>query len=120
MEPIKKAGRFLCSMKCAVILLIMLALVCTAGSLIPQGQTAAYYAANYAESLAGAVLLFGLDDVFHCWWFVGLTLFLCANLLACNVLRFPALMKRMKEGFTAVKRIAEWDGVPAAVTDEDP
>ncbi len=120
MEPIKKAGRFLCSMKCAVILLIVLALVCTAGSLIPQGQTAAYYTANYPESLAGAVLLFGLDDVFHCWWFVGLTLFLCANLLACNVLRFPALMKRMKEGFTAVKRIAEWDGVPAAVTDEDP
>ena len=120
MDRLKKAGRFLCSMKCAVILLVILAAACTAGSLIPQGQTAAYYAANYAESLAGAVLLFHLDDVFHCWWFVGLTIFLCVNLLACNVLRFPALRKRMKEGFTATKRIAEWDGVPAAVTAEEP
>ncbi len=120
MDRLKKAGRFLCSMKCAVILLVILAVACTAGSLIPQGQTAAYYTANYAESLAGAILLFHLDDVFHCWWFVGLTLFLCVNLLACNVLRFPALRKRMKEGFTATKRIAEWDGVPAAVTVEEP
>ncbi len=120
MDRLRKAGRFLCSMKCAVILLVILALACTAGSLLPQGQTAAYYTANYAESLAGAILLFRLDDVFHCWWFVGLTLFLCANLLACNVLRFPALMKRMKEGFTAVKRIAGWDGIPAAVTAEEP
>lgn len=120
MDRLKKAGRFLCSMKCAVILLVILAVACTAGSLIPQGQTAAYYTANYAESVAGAILLFHLDDVFHCWWFVGLTLFLCVNLLACNVLRFPALRKRMKEGFTATKRIAEWDGVPAAVTAEEP
>lgn len=120
MERLKKAGRFLCSMKCAVILLVILAAACTAGSLIPQGQTAAYYTANYAESLAGVVLLFHLDDVFHCWWFVGLTIFLCVNLLACNVLRFPALRKRVKEGFTATKRIAEWDGVPAAVTAEEP
>ena len=110
----------MCSMKCAVILLVILAVACTAGSLILQGQTAAYYTANYPESLAGAVLLFHLDDVFHCWWFVGLTIFLCANLLACNVLRFPALRKRMKDGFTVTKRIAEWDGVPAAVTAEEP
>ncbi len=120
MDRIKRAGRFLCSMKCAVILLAILALACTVGSLIPQGQTTAYYMANYAESLAGAILLFRLDDVFHCWWFVGLTLFLCANLLACNVLRFPALIRRMREGFTPLKRLAEWNGVPAAVTAEKP
>ena len=29
-------------------------------------------------------------------------------------------MRRMKEGFTAAGRIAGWDGVPAAVTAEDP
>ncbi len=120
MERFKKAGRFLRSMKCAVILLVILALACTLGSLVPQGQTAAYYTANYPESLAGAILLFRLDDVFHCWWFVGLTLFLCLNLLLCSVLRFPVLMRRMKEGFTAAGRIAGWDGVPAAVTAEDP
>ncbi len=120
MERLKKAGRFLCSMKCAVMLLILLALACTLGSLIPQGQTAAYYTQQYPESLAGAVLLFRLDDVFHCWWFVGLTLFLCANLLACNVLRFPALLRRMREGFTVTKRLAEWDGRPAAVVDTEP
>lgn len=120
MERLKKIGRFLCSMKCAVILLLILAAACTAGSLIPQGESLTYYTAAYSETAAGAVLLFGLDDVFHCWWFVGLTLFLCVNLLFCNIIRFPALFRRMREGFTITRRLAEWDNTPAAVVEEEP
>lgn len=120
MERLKKIGRFLCSMKCAVILLLILAAACTAGSLVPQGESLTYYTTAYSETIAGAVLFLGLDDVFHCWWFVGLTLFLCVNLLFCNIIRFPALLRRMKEGFTVVRRLAEWDGKPAAVTEGEP
>ncbi len=120
MERLKKIGRFLCSMKCAVILLLILAAACTAGSLVPQGEGLTYYTTAYSETIAGAILFFGLDDVFHCWWFVGLTLFLCVNLLFCNIIRFPALLRRMKEGFTVTRRLAEWDGTPAAIVKDDP
>ena len=103
MNFLKKAGRFLCSMKFAMILLVILVAACTAGSLIPQGEVMSYYTAGYSEHVAGAILLFGLDDVFHCGWFIVLTLFLCLNLLLCNVLHFPNLIRRMKTGYTLEK-----------------
>ena len=91
MKQLKKAGRFLCSMKFAIILLVVIVLVCTVGSVVPQGKDASWYTANYSRQAAGAVMLFGLDDVFHSWWFIVLTLFLCMNLLLCSILRFPRL-----------------------------
>lgn len=110
MEHLKKAGRFLCSMKCAVVLLLLLAAACTAGSFIPQKETVSYYVSNYSEQAAGAILMLGLDDIFHCWWFVGLTLFLCINLLCCNVLRFPALIRKMKQDFRPEHSLRAWNG----------
>lgn len=115
MKIVKKAGRFLCSMKFAMILLVILVAACTAGSLIPQGEVMSYYTAGYSEQVAGAILLFGLDDVFHCGWFIVLTLFLCLNLLLCNVLHFPNLIRRMKTGYTLEKCLKSWDGTPVAV-----
>lgn len=119
MKQLKKIGKFLCSMKFAIILLLILVLACTVGSVVPQGEAASWYTSNYSRQVAGAVMLFGLDDIFHCWWFILLTLFLCLNLLCCNVLRFPALMRRMK-GFTPVKSIAGWDGRAVVETSENP
>ncbi len=100
MNPLKKAGRFLCSMKCAMILLVILALACTAGSMIPQQKVMSYYTDAYPQWAAGAIMLFGLHDVFHCRWFLGLTLFLCVNLVFCNIRHFPQLKRRMKAGFS--------------------
>lgn len=120
MKQLKQAGKFLCSMKCAIILLLILAVACTVGSFIPQNQGIAYYTTNYSETVAGAVMSLGLDDIFHCWWFVGLILFLCVNLLCCNVLRFPALAKKQKAGFCLENCLAAWDGKPVAEFDEKP
>lgn len=100
MNRLKKAGRFLCSMKCAMILLVILALVCTAGSMIPQQKVMSFYSDTYPQWAVGAIMLFGLHDVFHCWWFLGLTLFLCVNLIFCNIRHFPQLRRRMKSGFS--------------------
>ena len=78
MKLVKKTGKFLCSMKFAMILLLILVAVCTLGSVIPQKEVTSYYTSYYSEKAAAAILLFGLDDVFHCssnpwrnkpeWW----------------------------------------------------
>ena len=92
----KKIGKFLSSMPFAITLLVLLAAVCALSSTMTQGQSYDYYAAQYGERTAGLILALRLDDAFHSWWFIGLSAFLCLNLLCCNLIRLPALLKRIK------------------------
>ena len=101
----KKTLGFFFSMRFAIGILLVLVIACTAGSVIPQGNSRDWYLANYSSRAAGAVLLFGLDDVFHSLWFIILTIILCLNLLGCNLLRFPSLIKRTRHGFDPSRRI---------------
>ena len=91
----KKIGKFLFSMKFALIILVVFVLVCIAGSVIPQGDIEAVYRQAY-PTMGGLILALGMDDVFHVWWFVALTLLLCLNLLGCNLLHFPGILKKMR------------------------
>ena len=90
-------------MKFGILLLCLLIVACVPGSVIPQGELEAYYTGYYPERTGWLILLTGLDDVFHCWWFVGMTVFLCLNLLGCNLVHFPRLARRWKNGFTPEK-----------------
>lgn len=102
----KKFGRLIFSMRFALILLGILVAACVAGSVIPQGAAASDYLAEYGERSGGLILALGLDDVFHCGWFIVLTVFLCLNLIGCNIVRFPALLKRSRQGFSPEKFMA--------------
>lgn len=119
MKQMKKLGRFLSSMKFALLLLFLLVGACTAGSLIPQKEIANYYLNRYPGFAGKAVLALGLDDVFHCGWFLVLTALLCLNLLLCNLLHFPQLLRRMRRQYTAGHCFSRWDGT-AALTPEEP
>ena len=81
-------------------LLCVLILACVLGSIIPQGELQAYYIGYYPERLGWLILLTGTDDIFHSVWFVILTVFLCINLLGCNLIHFPRLLSRWKKEFT--------------------
>ena len=94
MAILKKIGRFLFSMKLAIILLIVLAVACSLSSLVTQGQTYEWYAATYSERRAALILALHLDDAFHSWWFLLINAFLCLNLLLCNLIKLPQLLKR--------------------------
>ena len=96
----KKIARIVFSMKFALVLLGILLAACLAGSVIPQGKDASYYLSEYSEQAGGAILALGLDDVFHCSWFVALAAVLCLNLTGCNIVHFPSLAVRSKNGFS--------------------
>lgn len=96
MSTVKKIWGFLSSMKFAIILLVILAVACSVASLVPQGQDYSNYAKQYSERTAGLILALQLDDAFHSWWFIAITGFLCMNLLLCNVLRLPGLVRRTR------------------------
>lgn len=92
----KKIGRFLSSMPFAIGLLVLLAAACAFSSAVTQGQTYEYYTAQYGERTAGLIMALKLDDAYHSWWFIGLSAFLCLNLLCCNLIRLPVLLKRIR------------------------
>ena len=119
MNRIKRFFHGLFSMRTAIITLLLLIAACILGSVIPQGQTEAYYTETYAGSLHHLILLIGANDVFHQWWFFVLTAFLCLNLLGCNLLRFPALHKQQVTSFTLDQRLKTWDENDA-ITAKDP
>ncbi len=83
-------------MQFAIILLVILAAACTVGSLVTQGQTYEWYAAQYSERTAGLIIALHLDDAFHSWWFLLINAFLCLNLFMCNLIRLPQLIQRVR------------------------
>ncbi len=93
----KKIWTFLGSMRFAILLLVILAAACAGGSFIAQGLSYEQYAELYSQRAAGLILALRLDDVFHAWWFLALTAFLCGNLLLCNLSRLPRLLRRYRE-----------------------
>ena len=105
---VKSIKNFLSSMKFAIILLLVLIAACAAGSFVTQGQPFTFYAEQYGERAAGALVALQLDDVFHAWWFIVITAFLCLNLLLCNLTRLPGLLKRMRNSKTPREKAGLW------------
>ena len=96
MEFLKKIYKFIASMKFAIVLLIVVAIVCMIGSLVPQGGQFAQYRDSYSERTAAFILAFHLDDVFRSWWFIALVALLCLSVLLCNLTRIKALILQTK------------------------
>ncbi|MBD2313582.1 cytochrome c biogenesis protein [Desertifilum sp. FACHB-1129] len=89
----------LADLRLAIILLLAIALFSISGTVIEQGQSLAFYQANYPEDpalfgfLSWKVLLtLGLDHVYRTWWFLALLILFGSSLTACTFTRqFPAL-----------------------------
>lgn len=92
----KKVINKLFSMKVAISILILLIVACVAGSLITQGYSENYYLNLYSENTVHLIFALGLNDVFHTWWFIVLTVFLCISIIGCNLLRYKPIVNKMK------------------------
>ncbi len=99
----KKLWKFLGSMRFAILLLAVLILACAGGSFITQGLSFEEYAQRYSQRGAALILALGLEDVFHSWWFITIAAFLCGNLLLCNLIRLPQLLRRTAEAADPAK-----------------
>ena len=91
---------FFCSLKLAVITLILLALTSIIGTVIEQGKTPEEMAAKTGWSVD--ILKF-LDqsinafDMYHSWWFLSLLGLFAVNLICCSIKRFPLVWKTVRE-----------------------
>jgi uncharacterized Tic20 family protein len=83
-----KSWQFLCSVKLAVIIIIILAVACILGTVILQMRSPEDYVNRYGEGLATFFSAIQLTDIFHSYWFSFLLVLLCVNLGCCTVKRW--------------------------------
>ena len=81
-----KVFSFLRSMRFGMILLCAIAALSIVGTLVTQGQTAAFYPERYGN-WGNLILFFGFDHMYATLYYVALFAALCLNLLLCSVLR---------------------------------
>lgn len=89
----------LTDLRLAIVMLLIIAIFSVTGTVIEQGQSVAFYQANYPEhpALFGfltwkVLLTVGLDHVYRTWWFLALLIFFGTSLTACTFTRqLPAL-----------------------------
>jgi cytochrome c biogenesis protein len=94
-------------LRLAILLLLAIALFSISGTVIEQGQSVAFYQANYPEDpalfgfLSWKVLLAaGLDHVYRTWWYLALLILFGLSLTACTFTRqLPALKASRKWKF---------------------
>lgn len=79
----------LASLKFALVVVVLIALACVAGTLIPQGAQVAAYVARHPDARRTLEVLsaLGLTRVYYSWWFVSLLFAFTASLAACTVRR---------------------------------
>ncbi len=89
----------LADLRLAIVLLLTIAAFSVSGTVIEQGQSLAFYQANYPEhpALFGFlswrfILILGLNQVYRTWWFLALLILFGASLTTCTFQRqIPAL-----------------------------
>ncbi|MCF6157761.1 MAG: hypothetical protein E3K32_04150 [wastewater metagenome] len=83
-----KVWQFLCSVKLAVVIILIMVVACVLGTVILQGRTFDEYTARYGYGLATFFRITQLNNVFYSHWFSFLLLLLCANLICCTIKRW--------------------------------
>jgi cytochrome c biogenesis protein len=88
-----KVWKFFSSVKLAVVLLIILAIISVVGTVIQQNEPPERYLQEYSQATVQLFDALGLFDMYHTWWFVLLLFLLTANLTVCTLDRFPHTLK---------------------------
>ena len=99
MKKISQVLNWLSSLKIAILLLLLIAISCAAGTLIPQQESNQFYYDNFNKNPflgiinANILLLFEFDHVYTSFWFLFLLIWLGLALSVCSVRRQLPILK---------------------------
>jgi cytochrome c biogenesis protein len=88
---------FFSSLKLAIFLMIVLAILSTVGTVIQQGERPEVYIKEYGEPAYVWFTRLGITDIYHQWWFTSVLVLLCINSLTCFHQRFPAIWRSIRQ-----------------------
>ncbi|SDP18640.1 cytochrome c biogenesis protein ResB [Desulforhopalus singaporensis] len=93
MNVLNQIWDFFASVKLAIFTLCTLAVTSIIGTVVPQGEPAAYYVQNYGIKLARFIDVLDFSKMYYSWWFLGLLGLLSANLIICSIERLPRVWR---------------------------
>ncbi|MGW8195460.1 MAG: cytochrome c biogenesis protein ResB [Desulforhopalus sp.] len=93
---------FFSSVKLAIFTLCALAVTSIVGTIIPQGESAAFYVKNFGAKTALFFQILDIPEMYYSWWFLGLLGLLCTNIIVCSIDRFPNVWKLITRDNLAV------------------
>ena len=99
MKKISQVLNWLSSLKIAILLLLVIAFSCAAGTLIPQQESNQFYYDNFNKNPflgiinANILLLFEFDHVYTSFWFLFLLIWLGLALSVCSFRRQLPILK---------------------------
>ncbi|GAB4179924.1 MAG: cytochrome c biogenesis protein ResB [Geothermobacteraceae bacterium] len=88
---------FFCSLKLAIITLILLAITSIVGTVIQQGRPAQEYIREYGETAYRVFVALDFVDMYHSWWFLTLLNIFAINLICCSIKRLPRILKLVRQ-----------------------
>jgi len=80
------------SVELALFLISWIAVTSIAGTIVPQGESIQFYAQRFGEKLAIIFELLNITNMYSSYWFLGLLLLLCLNLIICTWVRLPGVL----------------------------
>ena len=84
---------FACSLKLAIIIVLLLAATSIIGTVIQQNASAADYIREYGQSNYELFKRLQFIDMYHSVWFIGLLALFAINLSCCSIKNFPRVWK---------------------------
>ncbi len=87
---------FFCSLKLAVILLLLIVIGSLIGMFYDQTLTVDQHLSHYSHYIIAFIFMFfEIYDVFHSWWFILIILMLALNLIACSIQSLPRILSNI-------------------------
>ena len=106
----KRILSFLRSMRFGMILLGTIAVLSVIGTLVIQGQGAAFYEQAYS-GLSDVILFCGFDHMYSTWYYAALFAALCLNLLLCSILRLGKIRRAKTALLERARKAKVLDGL---------
>ncbi len=88
---------FFCSLKLAIIVVLLLALTSIIGTIILQNGSPADYVREYGQANYELFKKLQFTDMYHSTWFIGILALFGLNLTCCSIEKFPRVWKFVKE-----------------------
>ncbi|MHB1663699.1 MAG: cytochrome c biogenesis protein ResB [bacterium] len=92
---LSKLNKFFSSVKLAIVLFILIAIVSIVGTIIDQGDTISQYKTIYGNNVFHILYWLGFLNIYNSWYFIGLAALLVLTLIVSSANRTPKIIKEI-------------------------